>query len=107
MHSSIQNPFDERNTRFVARVRNHPGQPDSARGKSGSPPTKRKNFNDHQSYSCIPNTKSNSIYLTDGSFSGKFLNNQNMVKDDTKNKYLLVENPEIYAFDKVYSEVTR
>jgi len=107
MNPSMSNPFDERNTRFVARVRNHPGKPDSARGKSGSPQTKRRLFNDNQNYCCIPNPKNNCIYLSDTSFSGRFLNNQNMAKEDMKNKFLLVENPEIYAFDKVYSETCK
>lgn len=74
--------YDERNTRFVARIRNHRGYEKQKHTKTNSPPIKRKRFNDNEHYSCISNPKNNAVYLSDSTYSGKFLNNQSMSKDD-------------------------
>lgn len=107
MTSQQGNAFNERNTRFVVRIRNHPtGANDSSRvisPKSGN----KKLFSENQVYSCISNPKNNSIYYNDSGYSGKLLNAQNFGKDDTNNKVLVHENSEIFMFDKIHPETTK
>ncbi len=74
MSTSNPNPFEEKNTRFVARLKGHPGKQDKPKTKSESPISKRKPFADSENYCCVPNEKSNSIYLSEAPISGKFLN---------------------------------
>jgi len=106
MSAHTTDPFQDRNTRFVVRVRNHGSKGDES-FKVGSPKSSRKLFNDSQNYSCIANTRNDSIYLSDTVFSGKLLNSQHMMKEDINNKFLFAETSEIYAFDKVYTESAR
>lgn len=106
MSAHPSDPFEDRNTRFVVRVRNHGAKADES-FKASSPKSSRKLFNDNQNYSCIANTKNNSIYLSETVFSGKLLNSQHMMKEDINNKFLYAETSEIYPFDKVYTESTK
>jgi hypothetical protein len=105
--SSFSNPYDERSTRFVARLRTAGPISDNSRSKSSSPNAKKKPFLDTQNYCCVPNFRNNSIYITDSPFSGKLLNNQAISKEDSKNKFILTDNPDIYQLDKVYGEATK
>lgn len=96
------NPFEDRNSHFVIRVRNTPSTSEEV--KISSPKSSRKLFNDNDTYSCIPNPKNNSIYLIENSLSGKLLNTQNFMKEDINNKFLPAESSEIYSYDRVYPE---
>ena len=106
MSQTQSNFFSDRNTAFIGRVRNHNIKTEDT-SKVTSPRNTRKAFNDYQNYSCIANPRNSSIYLSEATFSGKLLNNQNMMKEDINNKFLFSDNADIYTFDKAFSENTK
>ena len=97
------NPFSNRNTWFVAKLRNVPIKNTDIQPRFSSP-KKKKAFNENANYACIPNFNNNSIYLNEATYSGKLLNSQNLSRESANNKFIFPDAAESYAFDKVYNE---
>lgn len=101
----ISDTFSNRNTWFVARIRNIPSKLNETLSRTSSP-KKKKLFTDNGTYACIPNPKNNNIYLSESTFSGKLLNSQSLTKENLNNKFLFPDTTENYSFDSVYNEST-
>ncbi len=96
-------PYSNRNTWFVAKLRNA----QSKKGENSSDffsPKKRKAFHDDGNYACVPNVHNNSLYLSEAPYSGRFLNSQNLSRENIHHKVIFSDSSESYGYDKVYHE---
>ena len=106
MQSSIENSqfsFKDKNTLFVGIVKKPPSNSQNSTNNVKSPKNQKKMFNDNYNYSCFGNTRSQSIYLNEKTFSGKLLNSQLIMKENVNNKYLFSETSQLFPFDLVYN----